>query len=244
MEIHTQVIEGGYILYDATAPDHVTADSFTLAHWRAQGGLLAGSDEGRAAAWFLRGPSGQEYVWRHYRRGGLPGRLIADRYLYLGLTRSRPWREFLLTARLWQAGLPVPRPHAARLLRQGLSYRADLITQRLPARPLSALLSEGPLAAAGWAAVGAMLARTQRHGLFHADLNAHNILLDGTGQPHLIDLDRGELRTPGPWRAANLARLHRSLDKLHRQRPGFAFDAHVWGQLLTAYNRHIEEASA
>ena len=52
--------------------------------------------------------------------------LIVDR-----LARFRPFREWLLIHRLHHQGLPVPVPIAARYVRQGATYRGDLITERI-----------------------------------------------------------------------------------------------------------------
>ena len=72
---------------------------------------------------------------------------------------------------------------------------------------------------APWEETGRLIARFHREGLEHADLNAHNILLDGNGRGWLIDFDRGRMRIPATgWREANLRRLLRSLLKLRGQR--------------------------
>ena len=110
-------------------------------------------------------------------------------------------------ADLAQRGLPVPKPVAARYQRSGLWYRCDLITQRImDAHPLSAVLAQGARLQATWRAVGAAVARLHRAGVDHADLNAHNILLDAGGIVSVIDFDRGRLRTPGAWTSRNLRR--------------------------------------
>ena len=44
---------------------------------------------------------------------------------------TRSFAEWYLTYHLHRAGLPVPAPIAARYVRHGLFYRADLITQRI-----------------------------------------------------------------------------------------------------------------
>ena len=52
-------------------------------------------------------------------------------------------------------GLPVPRPAAARLVRQGAFYRADILIERIPkARDLVAILKERALSVAEWRTVG------------------------------------------------------------------------------------------
>lgn len=66
--------------------------------------------------------------------------------------------------------------------------------------------------------------------MWHADLNAWNILLDAHADVWLIDFDRGRLRPPAvSWQQANLARLRRSLEKLGM------FDARDWERLRRAY---------
>jgi 3-deoxy-D-manno-octulosonic acid kinase len=65
----------------------------------------------------------------------------------------------------------------------------------------------------------------------HADLNLHNLLLDAQSRVYLIDFDRGTRRAAGAWKAANLARLRRSLDKVagHSSVIAPAWDAFLGG---------------
>jgi 3-deoxy-D-manno-octulosonic acid kinase len=115
-------------------------------------------------------------------------------------------------------------------------YRADLLTERLSGRPLADWLAEARLAEAGWQAVGQCLRRFHDAGVYHADLNARNILLDGRQQVYVLDFDKGELRSPGgAWAQQNLARLKRSLEKFSRQQPGFAFNEGDWSAMMAAY---------
>jgi 3-deoxy-D-manno-octulosonic acid kinase len=189
---------------------------------------------------FLRGDDG-DWALRHYRRGGLPARLIEDRFLWLGEDRSRSFREWRLLRRLHDAGLPVPRPVAARYVRRGARYSADLITARIAdAEPLSARLAHGPLPPTVWRRLGRCVRAFHDAGVFHADLNAHNLLLDGAGTPWLLDFDRGRLRAPGPWRQRNLDRFLRSLEKIRAQRPGLHAGAEDWAALLEGYGRARE----
>jgi 3-deoxy-D-manno-octulosonic acid kinase len=188
---------------------------------------------GRAQVlWIGRGES--QWVLRHYRRGGWIGRWIDDRYAWLGEDRTRSFREWRMLARLHGTGLPVPRPVAAGWHREGWCYRADLVTVRIPeANPLSERIGAGD--AIDWHGIGDMLARFHAAGACHADLNAHNILLDGDGKAWLLDFDRGRFRAPGPWRSRNLARLERSLRKIASEpgMPGFSEPA--WAALQAGY---------
>ena len=172
---------------------------------------------------------------RHYRRGGLVVRLVADRYLWRGAEATRAFRELRLLAELESRGLPAVRAVAARYVRTGLGYRADLLTVAIPgARSLAARLRDG-LAPGEWASVGRPIRAFHDAGVRHADLNAHNVLFDADGAVHLVDFDRGAIVTPGAWREANLARLRRSLVKLG----AFAADAAsapAWLALRAGYD--------
>lgn len=127
-------------------------------HWAGRGRMEAARG-GRGAVCFVRGEFG-EAVIRHYRRGGLIGRVIRDRYLWTGEDANRAFREFRLLARLRELGLPVPAPLAAGYARAGLFYRADLMTMAIPdSRTLAqwlaagrARISTGPAWAVCWRA--------------------------------------------------------------------------------------------
>lgn len=166
-------------------------------------------------------------VLRRYRRGGLIGRFVADRYVWLGLSGTRALREFRVLGRLQRLRLPAPGPLAAIVERSGLTYRAALLMTRLPGDTLASRLDRA-VDAEHWHAVGACIARFHAVGLWHADLNAHNILLDsdarspaagarvGPDSVSLIDFDRARFRAvrAESWQLSNLARLGRSLRKL------------------------------
>jgi len=179
---------------------------------------------------------------RHYHRGGLMARLSSDRYLWSGAKRTRAFREFNLLAQLANARLPVAAPVAARYVREGCTYRADLLTRRVaPARTVAERLRDGSVDPVLARRVGQTVARFHSARVWHADLNAHNILVKEDATPvdesvFLIDFDRGRLRKPRlAWQQSNLKRLRRSLDKLGARRlPDF--DARFWHPLLAAYH--------
>ncbi|MEL7296229.1 MAG: 3-deoxy-D-manno-octulosonic acid kinase [Pseudomonadota bacterium] len=194
---------------------------------------------GRGSAWFVGDDTG-DYVLRHYRRGGLIGRLNRDLYWFTGTARSRPFLEFRLLDNLHCLGLPVPEPIAARCVRIGPLYRADLLTRRIPdSETLAEMLLRESLDTKQWQSLGWLLKRFHDAGAYHADLNAHNIMRNSDGQFFLIDFDRGELRKPGDWCADNLRRLLRSLNKL-AQLHGEQWAGHDdgWQALQAAYHGH------
>lgn len=202
--------------------------------WRSRHELQEVSG-GRGAAWFIA--SGErQWALRHYRRGGFIARLSEDGYVWAGEERVRAFVEWRLLEVLTQRGLPVPKPVAARYSRAGLCYRCDLITQRIvDAEPLSAVLARGVLAESLWRAAGACVARLHGAGVDHADLNAHNILLDSQGVVSVIDFDRGRLRVRGAWSWRNLRRLRRSLAKIARGLPPDRYSDRTWQWFMAGY---------
>jgi len=226
-----------FFLFDAERLPDAAAFSFDTGEWHRRGAVL-GDAQGRGAALFIR-HEGEEYVLRHYHRGGLMGPLLGDRYLWTGLARTRAWREWHLLARLREMGLPVPQPLVARVVRKGLVYRADLATARISdARTLAQYLLAQRPTERFWQAVGATIRRFHARGVYHADLNAHNVLVDRAGRLHLIDFDRGRLRAPHPsWQTANLNRFQRSLEKLRRLYPGLHYESADWPMVLRGYGR-------
>lgn len=226
------------IIYDPALVTDPSPALFDPEHWRTTG-KLTGSAEGRGAAWFIDvpTPAGAGWVLRHYRRGGLPGKLIADRYIHWPKASTRPWREFRIGARLHGDGLPVPRPVAACLHRHGLFDSFDLITEAIPgAVSLADAAIADTLSKADWRHVGSVIAQLHDAGVWHADLNARNLLRRDDGQWMVIDLDRARFRDGAAWRAGNLKRLRRSLDKITGQHPGMAFDEACWTMLQAGYN--------
>ena len=235
-ETHSKLV---YILYDAERIENPDSSYFEVESWRKRD-ALTGAAEGRGTTVFVQ-LAGRDYVLRHYRRGGLVARLIEDRYFWTGLGQTRAWREWYLLAELWKKNLPVPQPVAARVIRQGLFYRADILMCKIPqTQTLADALMNAALEARLWKKLGQTLKIFHEQGVFHADLNARNILLDKQEIFHLIDFDRGYLRKADKtWQQATLSRLKRSLDKFSekakKDKTSFCFHETDWQTLLQAY---------
>jgi 3-deoxy-D-manno-octulosonic acid kinase len=228
------------ILYDASRVSHMREEWFTPQHW-AGAATAPGYAGGRGDTLFIDA-IGEQWVLRHYHRGGFVGRWLDDAYPWLGADRVRSHCEWRLLARLSAMGLPVPAPLAARYVRRGLVYTADLITVRLPdVVPLSTRLAAGPLEPDGWQRVGELVGLFHRHRVRHADLTAHNIQIDGHGRLFLLDFDRGRIMPRlGRWTDGNLARLKRSLTKIATESDGeIGFDASSWAGVILGYRESM-----
>jgi 3-deoxy-D-manno-octulosonic acid kinase len=226
----------GAILYDADLLAQVSEAAFTAAAWDAVEPVTGTfKSAGRGNTLFLR--KGQsEFVLRHYLRGGLVRPVIRQHYFWLGEDASRGFAEFRLLAKLQARGLPVPVPAAARYIRHGPVYTADIITVRIPGiRSLSDRLTASETDLNFWQQLGAGIHRFHRAGVFHADLNVSNVQLDDGDALWLLDFDRGRLLPPGPWQQRNLARFHRSLRKLRQFNPAIHYSEKDWNQFLKGY---------
>jgi 3-deoxy-D-manno-octulosonic acid kinase len=229
-------ITRGAMLYDASLGGHADDRWFDRDRW-AERGAFERQAGGRGTVVFLRDDA-RRWVLRHYRRGGSVARLLDDRYLYTGEDRTRGFREWRLLRELSTLGLPAPRPVAARYRRHGIFYRADLLTVELPSRlTLTQALATAALPPERWYDIGRCIGRFHAHGVRHADLNAHNVVLGQGRKVYVLDFDRARIEERGPWEAAVLARLERSLVKVTRALPAGRFGAEQWRLVLDACRR-------
>ena len=222
-------------LYDAESGFEIESRWFDLHYLRQQGGVTTVA-QGRGETCFFSNRD-NDYVLRHYRRGGAMASWLDDRYLWTGLERTRAFREWRLLAKLRQRNFPVPYPIVARVVRRSIFYRADLVTHAINnSHTLATLLMRSPLSFEQWRKIGHIIRGFHNAGVYHADLNAHNILVDSLDAVFLIDFDRGAIRTSATrWKQHNLQRLHRSLLKLKRLHSGFELHDSAFQQLLEAY---------
>ena len=194
--------------------------------------------EGRGHAVFFRYHE-HEFVLKHYQRGGRMAVLLGDKYIGSDCNKSRSFREWRLLKYMHESGLPVPSPVAARCVSSGVYYRADLITIKIDdVTTLADYLFENHASDEVWMAVGSCIRRFHDASVYHADLNARNILVNPVAPSvYLIDFDKGAIRHIGDsWKAANLARLQRSLIKFKTLRPSFSYSNECWKRLLDGYN--------
>lgn len=237
---HSQIVRSGncYILYDASLiskPNHKLFDPQWLQH-HAQLEHIA---HGRGEAWFVDFEQ-QHWVLRRYMRGGLVARFNKSHYFAPSLKQTRAWKEWQLLTELYTMDLPVPRPVAAqvcwRIINSGF-YQAYLLLEKIPgANTLSQRLQQQVLDDDVWRQIGRLIRRFHDQGVYHADLNANNILFDNAGRIYLIDFDRGEIRPSGQWKDENILRLRRSLNKLKGIHDVYHFSGSDWEAFLTGYS--------
>jgi 3-deoxy-D-manno-octulosonic acid kinase len=227
------------IVYDAGRMECPTGDYFDVEFWRSQQAVIAEAI-GRGSAWFLETPQGP-VVLRQYLRGGWAAKISRQRYLLTTATRSRPFKEFYVLADLFERGLPVPRPVAAFCEFHGLTSSGAILTATIPsAKTLVDVLLSEDLAARSpngfWERIGRCIRRFHDAGVWHADLNARNILLAADEEVFLIDFDRARF-TPGQPVSGqgNLKRLRRSLLKVWPSSDLEQVD-YAWNRLMVAYD--------
>jgi hypothetical protein len=137
-------------------------------------------------------------------------------------------------ARAWQQ--PAAAPPAVTPVFTAIRRNVGFFTGR--GGTIGYLLAPGgaQLPAEQWSAIGKTIAAFHREGVHHADLNAHNIMVEHAIAPrvYLLDFDRGRIEPRGGWEQDVLARLRRSLDKIKAQRPNAAFGEAEWQSLLSA----------
>ena len=207
---------------------------FDAQRWRERGARTHVG--GRGSVLFIH-DSDRNWVLRFYRRGGLPGKLVEQRYLWPGLWRTRPFREYRLLERLGEDGFPAPAPVAAGVWREGAAYRGALLMQCLTGMTtLGERLRDAALDAAVWQGIGGMIGRLHARAVHHADINIANILLDAGGAPWLVDFDRGREEAPEWLLGMGLMRLRRSLRRAVRASTMCHYDdVGDWQQLLQGY---------
>ncbi|EIV8468224.1 3-deoxy-D-manno-octulosonic acid kinase [Vibrio vulnificus] len=192
--------------------DVTSQDVFDAEYWRREGKIV-GSATGRGTTWFIQLQQLQAAL-RHYRRGGLFGKLVKDHYWFTRWEQTRSLQEFNLLRALIESGVNVPRPIAARAVKTGLTYQADLLSERIPnAKDLVSILQENPLPEAMYQKVGQEIAKMHNVNVNHTDLNIHNILIDDKEKVWIIDFDKCYQQPDGDWKQGNLERLKRSFLK-------------------------------
>lgn len=207
---------------------------FEPEYWQKSGKVI-GSAMGRGTTWFVK-TQVLEAALRHYRRGGLFGRLVNDHYLFSSWQKTRSYQEFELLQELSASGVNVPRPIAAKAVKKKISYQADLLSEKVAnAKDLVAILQQQSLPKSVYNAIGQQIRKMHDLQVCHTDLNSHNILLDDKNTVWLIDFDKCGKQSGDSWKKDNLARLKRSFVKEVGKRQ-IQWQEQDWQALVAGYN--------
>ncbi|NOH55557.1 3-deoxy-D-manno-octulosonic acid kinase [Vibrio coralliilyticus] len=213
----TVQLDNQTIWYDETLLKEDPQQVFDAEFWQ-NAGKVIGSAQGRGTTWFVQTET-IEAALRHYRRGGLFGKLVEDSYLFSCWEKTRSYQEFQLLNTLIKDGVNVPRPIAARAVKNGLAYKADLLSEKIPnARDLVSILMESPLPAEMYQKIGLEIRKMHDAQVNHTDLNIHNILIDEQDKVWIIDFDKCYQQSGNSWKQSNLDRLRRSFEKEVKKR--------------------------
>ncbi|NOI30734.1 3-deoxy-D-manno-octulosonic acid kinase [Vibrio coralliilyticus] len=208
----TVQLDNQTIWYDETLLKEDPKRVFDAEFWQ-NAGKVIGSAQGRGTTWFVQTET-IEAALRHYRRGGLFGKLVEDSYLFSSWEKTRSYQEFQLLNTLIEAGVNVPRPIAARTVKSGVTYKADLLSEKITnARDLVSILMERPLPEEMYQKVGLEIRKMHDVQVNHTDLNIHNILIDEHDKVWIIDFDKCYQQSGEYWKKGNLDRLKRSFLK-------------------------------
>ena len=220
---------------------------FDVEYWSKQEQIV-GESVGRNITYFVKSElTDTPWVLRHYYRGGLIAKLIKDRYLFSSLENTRVYKEMSLLEKMIDLDLPVPKPIGGKIQVNGLFYRADLMMEKISAQDLVALLKSAPLSEKIWKLIGTTIADFHNQGVYHSDLNAHNIMLDNMdsiqgsdNKVWLIDFDQCEIREKASsWQQDNLNRLKRSFEKEKNINKPFYYSSKEWEYLNNEYTRKL-----
>ncbi|WP_038178878.1 3-deoxy-D-manno-octulosonic acid kinase [Vibrio rhizosphaerae] len=200
------------VWYDEALLSVPPEQCFDVGFWQQQERIV-GQASGRGTTWFIQLDNVQGAL-RHYRRGGLFGKLVRDHYLFCQWDKTRSYQEFQILNHLRNAGVNVPRPIAARAVKKNVCYQADLITEKIPnARDLVTILQENALRDEIYVKIGQEIRKMHDAQVNHTDLNIHNILIDEQEQVWIIDFDKCMIQSDGDWKENNILRLKRSFLK-------------------------------
>ncbi len=235
-----------YILYDASIIAEPTlqlfdADYHTNSGAQQNNSALAdepttGAGIGRAKVTYYQHED-IPLVLKHYYRGGAVASFIKDRYLGFNIENTRAFKEWRLLKKMRSFELPVPEAVAAHVEKGLLFYRADLLTREIEnCITLADFLLHQGLDTGQWKKIGKCIKHFHLLDIYHADLNARNILLTDADDIYLIDFDNSYIRIgQDSWKMANLSRLKRSLLKFKNNTDGFNFDEDDWSAFLGGY---------
>ncbi|MEC9205715.1 MAG: 3-deoxy-D-manno-octulosonic acid kinase [Pseudomonadota bacterium] len=183
---------------------------------------LFSSDETHNVEWI----NNNKWVKKHYFRKGMMT-FMNDTYLYRNLINTRSYREFEILNYLYKSSFNTCRPIMGWVSYNGIFYRANLITESIPAQTLSQYFTHEVSTGINergkeslFQEIGKQIAKMHLLNIFHGDLNIHNILIKGdiinNDDIHvwILDFDKSEKKILTERnKTSNIDRLKRSFYK-------------------------------
>jgi 3-deoxy-D-manno-octulosonic acid kinase len=219
---------------DHTLP--ISTSWFDSSFWQSQD-ALSGTGNGRGEVWFINSQFGQ-FVIRRYRRGGIIAKFNNSLFVFTGLENTRPWLELSLLEKMNSLSLPVPRPIGGVFRLQYGFYQAELLTETIKdAEDLFDIIKSNRSDQVNWNEIGQVIKRFHNHGIYHSDLNCHNIMIDNQHKVWVIDFDKCEQKKPNQdWMKSNIDRLKRSIGKESNKHSNFHVSEELWQAFLEGYH--------
>ena len=175
----------------------------------------------RGSGRLLRLDGGPELFVRQAKRGGLTSLLLKD--TFLGVT-ARPFTELSVATKAYRRGAPVAEPMGAVVdwIAPAI-YRGFFLSRAIPGMTLWEFIKtdDDPIVLKHVLVTArASIVTMHDKGLFHADLNLHNLMVTQSGESFkviILDLDKARLYDSSlrpSLRRNNATRLLRSARKL------------------------------
>lgn len=123
-------------------------------------------------------------------------------------------------------------------MRKNATYSAYLLTETISdAKDLYVLIKDGLGDTVDWKKIGVTIQLFHKNGIYHSDLNCHNIMIDKNSKIWVIDFDKCDQRPINSiWPQENIDRLKRSLDKETMKYPSFMVSDSQWNAFLEGYH--------
>ena len=244
---HVKSVNQHTIWADNVVAQEVNENWFSPHYWLDSESVI-GESKGRYTTFFVEHTPQQikenqsstiKMVLRHYYRGGLISKISLDRFLCSSVENTRAFKELNMLKTMRDLGLPVPNPIACMVTKVSwFKCVNDILIELIDdAKDGFQLLMKQSFKPSQWQALGSVIKRFHDHGVYHSDLNIHNVMLDKNGQFWLIDFDRCDFREVDErWQQSNLDRLKRSLEKEKSLHAEFQFTEHDWQHVLSGYH--------
>ena len=184
----------------------------------------AGAMGNRGSGRRLQLDDGSELFARQAKRGGMARLLLSD--TFFGLS-ARPFNELIVAAEAFRRGVPIAEPLGAMVHWLGPAiYRGFFLSRAIAGMTLWQFIQtdDDPIVLKHILMTArAAIVTMHDKGLFHADLNLHNLMVTQSGESFkvvIIDLDKARLSDSSldaSQRHANAQRLLRSARKLDPQ---------------------------